>query len=139
MVFSHWSMQWKVYWSVSSSWHVFKNPESANPDFFSRKFAVYFHFMDFHFRIKIDKKKPISKLILTTYILFITNSRAMRCLYIICIMGGYWMFQILPLPITSLIPIVAFPLGTIHILRQHIFRLFGPPSHPTEAYFIYWK
>ena len=37
----------------------------------------------------------------------------MRCLYIICIMGGYWMFQILPLPVTSLIPIVAFPLAKI--------------------------
>jgi len=41
------------------------------------------------------------------------NIRAMRCLYIICIMGGYWMFQILPLPVTSLIPIVAFPLAKI--------------------------
>ena len=37
----------------------------------------------------------------------------MRCLYIICIMGVYWMFQILPLPVTSLIPIVAFPLAKI--------------------------
>ena len=41
------------------------------------------------------------------------NVRAIRCLYIICVMGGYWMFQVLPLPVTSLIPIVAFPLAEI--------------------------
>ena len=41
------------------------------------------------------------------------NVRAMRCLYIIVIMAGYWMFQLLPLPVTSLIPIVAFPLAEI--------------------------
>ena len=62
----------------------------------------------------------------------------MRCLYIICIMGGYWMFQILPLPVTSLIPIVAFPLGTIHILRQYIFRLLGPLS-PLCKHILYTK
>ena len=41
------------------------------------------------------------------------NIRAMRCLYILALMGAYWMFQALPLPITSLLPIVAFPLAQI--------------------------
>ena len=52
-----------------------------------------------------------------SFVLFLdpdeANLRAMRCLYIICIMGGYWMFQVLPLPVTSLVPIVAFPLAEI--------------------------
>eukprot|EP00093_Oithona_nana_P005229 05229.XXX_19647_17798_1 [CDS] Oithona nana genome sequencing. len=37
----------------------------------------------------------------------------MKCLYILALMGAYWMFQALPLPITSLLPIVAFPLAQI--------------------------
>ena len=46
------------------------------------------------------------------------NVRAMRCLYIICIMGGYWMLDILPLAVTSLIPIVAFPLAEIASTKE---------------------
>ena len=41
------------------------------------------------------------------------NIRAMRCLYILALMGAYWFFQALPIPVTSLIPIVAFPLAHI--------------------------
>ena len=39
--------------------------------------------------------------------------RAMRMLYILCLMGLYWMTSVLPLPITSLIPLAAFPLAEI--------------------------
>lgn len=38
------------------------------------------------------------------------NTAAMRCLYVVLLMAGYWVFEALPLPVTSLIPMVLFPL-----------------------------
>ncbi len=37
------------------------------------------------------------------------GSEEMRCAYVVLIMAIYWMTEALPLPITSLIPMVAFP------------------------------
>lgn len=34
---------------------------------------------------------------------------AFRCLYVVCVMTIYWVTEALPLPITGMIPIVAFP------------------------------
>jgi hypothetical protein len=33
-------------------------------------------------------------------------AEAMKCAYIILVMAGYWMTEALPLPITSMIPMV---------------------------------
>ena len=33
----------------------------------------------------------------------------MRCAYVVCLMAVYWMTEALPLPVTSLIPMVLFP------------------------------
>ncbi|XP_050502639.1 protein I'm not dead yet isoform X2 [Diabrotica virgifera virgifera] len=42
---------------------------------------------------------------------FLTNNTsAFRCLYVVLLMAGYWVFEVLPLPVTSLIPMVLFPL-----------------------------
>ncbi|CAH1107530.1 unnamed protein product, partial [Psylliodes chrysocephalus] len=38
------------------------------------------------------------------------NTSAFRCLYVVLLMAGYWVFEVLPLPVTSLIPMVLFPL-----------------------------
>lgn len=36
--------------------------------------------------------------------------KAMRCLYVIGLMAMFWMTEVLPLPITGLIPIFLYPL-----------------------------
>ncbi|KAJ8956308.1 hypothetical protein NQ318_015044 [Aromia moschata] len=38
------------------------------------------------------------------------NTAALRCLYVVLLMAGYWVFEALPLAVTSLIPMVLFPL-----------------------------
>ncbi|KAJ8982247.1 hypothetical protein NQ317_013549 [Molorchus minor] len=38
------------------------------------------------------------------------NTSAFRCLYVVLLMAGYWVFEALPLAVTSLIPMVLFPL-----------------------------
>lgn len=38
------------------------------------------------------------------------NTPQLRCLYVVLLMAGYWVFEALPLPVTSLIPMVLFPL-----------------------------
>lgn len=40
----------------------------------------------------------------------LNNVAALRCLYVVLLMAGYWVFEALPLPVTSLIPMVLFPL-----------------------------
>lgn len=43
--------------------------------------------------------------------IFLTNNTLpFRCLYIVCLMGGFWCTEVLPLAVTSLIPVVLFPL-----------------------------
>nr|XP_012135841.1 PREDICTED: protein I'm not dead yet-like isoform X2 [Megachile rotundata] len=39
-----------------------------------------------------------------------TEAIAMRCLYVVGLMAVFWMTEVLPLPITGLIPIVLYPL-----------------------------
>jgi di/tricarboxylate transporter len=41
------------------------------------------------------------------------NYEPMVCAYVLLVMAVYWMTEALPLPITSLIPIVAFPLAGV--------------------------
>jgi solute carrier family 13 (sodium-dependent dicarboxylate transporter), member 2/3/5 len=36
--------------------------------------------------------------------------KAFRCLYVVCVMTIYWVTEAIPLPITGMIPIVAFPI-----------------------------
>ena len=37
------------------------------------------------------------------------SSQAARCLYVLCLMGTYWLGELLPIPVTSLIPVILFP------------------------------
>ena len=34
---------------------------------------------------------------------------AVRCLYVLIVMAVFWVTEVLPVPVTSLIPVVAFP------------------------------
>ncbi|XP_053672180.1 protein I'm not dead yet-like [Anopheles nili] len=43
-------------------------------------------------------------------IFLVETSPAFRCLYIVIVMGVYWITEALPLPITSMLPIVLFPM-----------------------------
>lgn len=38
------------------------------------------------------------------------NTAEKRCLYVVLLMGGFWVTECLPLPVTALIPMVLFPL-----------------------------
>lgn len=38
-----------------------------------------------------------------------TKVKAFRCLYVVCTMTIYWVTEAIPLPITGMIPMVAFP------------------------------
>ncbi|KAL0277894.1 UNVERIFIED_CONTAM: hypothetical protein PYX00_005013 [Menopon gallinae] len=38
------------------------------------------------------------------------GSKELRCAYVVCIMAFYWMTEAIPLPVTSLLPVVLFPL-----------------------------
>ncbi|CAH1177030.1 unnamed protein product [Phaedon cochleariae] len=38
------------------------------------------------------------------------NTPAFRCLYVVLLMAGYWVLEVLPLAVTALIPMVLFPL-----------------------------
>ncbi|KAG7212199.1 hypothetical protein KM043_012539 [Ampulex compressa] len=42
-----------------------------------------------------------------------TEVLAMRCLYIVAVMALFWMTEVIPLPITGLIPVVLYPLMSI--------------------------
>lgn len=39
----------------------------------------------------------------------INDGRAYRCMYVVLIMAIYWVLELLPLPVTSMLPIVLFP------------------------------
>nr|CAH7751647.1 unnamed protein product [Callosobruchus chinensis] len=43
-------------------------------------------------------------------VFLMNNTPAMRCMYVVLLMSGYWVFEALPLAVTSLIPMVLFPL-----------------------------
>lgn len=42
-------------------------------------------------------------------IFLVNNTSEMRCLYVVCIMAGFWVFEVLPIAVTGLIPIALFP------------------------------
>ena len=46
------------------------------------------------------------------------QSPVSRCLYVLCLMGCYWLGELLPIPATSLIPVVLFPLLGIMTTAQ---------------------
>lgn len=46
-------------------------------------------------------------------VLLINNIPEYRCMYIMLIMAIYWVTEALPLPVTSMIPIIAFPIAGI--------------------------
>lgn len=49
----------------------------------------------------------------------LSNYEPMVCAYVLLIMSVYWMTEALPLPVTSLIPIVAFPFfGVLSTVRK---------------------
>ncbi|KAL2728039.1 protein I'm not dead yet [Vespula maculifrons] len=52
----------------------------------------------------------ISWFILLTIILIMYNSSEIRCLFVILLMAGYWVTEAIPVPITSMIPVVLFPI-----------------------------
>jgi di/tricarboxylate transporter len=55
----------------------------------------------------------------------------MVCAYVLLIMSVYWMTEALPLPITSLIPVVAFPLaGVISTVNVLFLLRLHPGLHP---------
>ncbi|KAK9872957.1 hypothetical protein WA026_020306 [Henosepilachna vigintioctopunctata] len=43
-------------------------------------------------------------------IIFVENKTANRCIYVITLMGGFWLLEILPIAITSLMPVAVFPI-----------------------------
>lgn len=43
-------------------------------------------------------------------VFLLNNIAALRCLYVVLLMAGYWVLEALPLPVTSLLPMVLFPL-----------------------------
>lgn len=47
---------------------------------------------------------------LAALLFLVENSPAYRCLYVVIVMALFWVTEALPLPITSMIPIVVFPL-----------------------------
>ncbi|XP_058830398.1 protein I'm not dead yet [Topomyia yanbarensis] len=47
--------------------------------------------------------------IIAAGVFFIDTSPAYRCMYVVLIMSMYWVTEALPLPITSMLPIVLFP------------------------------
>jgi di/tricarboxylate transporter len=50
----------------------------------------------------------------------------MVCAYVLLVMSVYWMTEALPLPVTSLIPVVAFPLaGVISTVRTISMDIFN--------------
>ncbi len=42
--------------------------------------------------------------------LYEEEREAMKCAYVLLIMAVYWIFEVLPVAVTALIPIAAFPL-----------------------------
>ncbi|XP_058457407.1 protein I'm not dead yet-like [Malaya genurostris] len=47
--------------------------------------------------------------IISAGVFFVDTSPAYRCMYVVLIMAMYWVTEALPLPITSMLPIVLFP------------------------------
>ena len=54
-----------------------------------------------------------------------------RCLYVLLLMAGYWLGELLPIPATALLPVVLFPLLGIMTTAQVLVLSCGVmPYHP---------
>ena len=88
-----------------SSYLVLTQPYFVIPDP-KLHFIVFYHFVP---RVVI-----LAPFLLSPIILFSGDDpkivEAMRCAYLIMLMAVYWMTEALPLPITSMIPMVGLPL-----------------------------
>lgn len=42
-------------------------------------------------------------------IFLMNNTPAMRCLYVVVLMAGFWVLEVLPLAVTAMIPLALFP------------------------------
>jgi di/tricarboxylate transporter len=64
----------------------------------------------------------------------VEDAGPMRCAYVLIVMAVYWVFEVLPVPVTAFIPVFAFPLlGIMSTVRVfvHIFM------SRTDASFFY--
>jgi sodium-dependent dicarboxylate transporter 2/3/5 len=53
---------------------------------------------------------PVLAAVLTITITCANVKYLWRCLYVLLVMGLCWLGELLPIPVTALIPVIAFPL-----------------------------
>ncbi|XP_076232149.1 protein I'm not dead yet-like isoform X2 [Calliopsis andreniformis] len=70
--------------------------------------SLLIQFLSIYWRSFVIVLWPL--ILLPVLVIETSEVRAMRCLYIIGIMAMFWMTEVLPLPITGLIPVVLYPL-----------------------------
>lgn len=61
----------------------------------------------------------LTPLICSLVFLYESESEAMKCAFVLLVMATYWVFEVMPVAVTSLIPIAAFPLlGLMSTVRS---------------------